>query len=226
MCDKLSYTPNDIFHQQSRKQEKTCFSRAQSHCGSQEKAVKCILIINSLSSMMELRCPAASHEILWHRFMQWCNSVCLQYIKLHLKVTCYPTTSTFTLTVIAANSWKDLPHDTWDACNCSSEEWSSPTRWSGAVEVGRRKCGWVCEAVVVLMEEVEQRVRSPQHLCGRLMTTEPRRERQTEKRGTLKQASAYSTASKVRPAWPLLGSCDINCACVRCCHQCGSYKMI
>lgn len=112
MCDKLSYTPNDIFHQQSRKQEKTCFSRAQSHCGSQEKAVKCILIINSLSSMMELRCPAASHEILWHRFMQWCNSVCLQYIKLHLKVTCYPTTSTFTLTVIAANSWKDLPHDT------------------------------------------------------------------------------------------------------------------
>lgn len=26
---------------------------------------------------------------------------------------------------------------------------------------------------MVLMEEVEQRVRSPQHLCGRLMTTEP-----------------------------------------------------
>lgn len=27
---------------------------------------------------------------------------------------------------------------------------------------------------MVLMEEVEQRVRSPQHLCGRLMTAEPR----------------------------------------------------
>lgn len=39
------------------------------------------------------------------------------------------------------------------------------------------KYGWVYEpysgAVMVLMEEVEQRVRSPQHLCRRLMTTEP-----------------------------------------------------
>jgi len=39
------------------------------------------------------------------------------------------------------------------------------------------KYGWVYEpysgAVMVLMDEVEQRVRSPQHLCGRLMTTEP-----------------------------------------------------
>lgn len=29
-------------------------------------------------------------------------------------------------------------------------------------------------AVMVLMDRVEQRVRSPQHLCGRLMTAEPR----------------------------------------------------
>lgn len=39
------------------------------------------------------------------------------------------------------------------------------------------KYSWVYEpysgAVMVLMEEVEQRVRGPQHLCGRLMTTEP-----------------------------------------------------
>lgn len=27
---------------------------------------------------------------------------------------------------------------------------------------------------MVLMDRVEQRVRSPQHLCGRLMTAEPR----------------------------------------------------
>lgn len=29
-------------------------------------------------------------------------------------------------------------------------------------------------AVMVLMDRVEQRVRSPQHLCGRLMTAEPK----------------------------------------------------
>lgn len=43
------------------------------------------------------------------------------------------------------------------------------------------KYSWVYEpysgAVMVLMEEVEQRVRGPQNLCGRLMTTEPQEEK-------------------------------------------------
>ena len=56
------------------------------------------------------------------------------------------------------------------------------------------KYGWVYEpysgAVMVLMEEVEQRVRSPQHLCGRLMTAEPREgETDRKERETLKRAS-------------------------------------
>lgn len=37
-------------------------------------------------------------------------------------------------------------------------------------------------AVMVLMDRVEQRVRSPQHLCGRLMTAEPP-ERRTDRNG-------------------------------------------
>lgn len=43
-------------------------------------------------------------------------------------------------------------------------------------------------AVMLLMEEVEQRVRSPQHLCGRLMTTESREETTDRVRETRKQA--------------------------------------
>lgn len=39
------------------------------------------------------------------------------------------------------------------------------------------------EAVMVLMEEVEQRVRSPQHLYGRLMTREPQEGKTDRKTG-------------------------------------------
>lgn len=57
----------------------------------------------------------------------------------------------------------------------TADHFSSQTGRSGVGEEGW-KYGWVYEpysgAVMVLMEEVEQRVRSPQHLCGRLMTTE------------------------------------------------------
>lgn len=40
-------------------------------------------------------------------------------------------------------------------------------------------------AVMVLMEEVEQRVRSPQHLCGRLMATEEQEGKTDRKREKL-----------------------------------------
>lgn len=53
-------------------------------------------------------------------------------------------------------------------------------------------------AVMALIEEVEQRVRSPQHLCGRLMTTEPQERKTDTKKGSLKQALAYWTDAEVR----------------------------
>lgn len=42
-------------------------------------------------------------------------------------------------------------------------------------------------AVVVLIEEVEQRVRSPEHLCGRLMTPELQTGKTDRMRESLKQ---------------------------------------
>lgn len=58
-------------------------------------------------------------------------------------------------------------------------------------------------AVMLLMEEVEQRVRSPQHLCGRLMTIEPREGKTVRKRDS-ETGERCLTALKIRATRPLL----------------------
>lgn len=79
-------------------------------------------------------------------------------------------------TLISLHSAPKAPLEQVQVLNFWGVKGTQWTGWSGVAEE-EWKYGWVYEpysrAVMVLMEEVEQRVRSPQHLCGRLMTTEP-----------------------------------------------------